>query len=111
MRTPIKLSVIVPFYNEQDSIGALHAAIVNAVTPLQIPFEMVFVDDGSKDQTLARAVELAHQDHRIRVVRFRRNYGHSCARLKRAMMSSSAGDTIARINSFHAKCRQSSQTG
>ena len=79
MRTPIKLSVIVPFYNEQDSIAALHAAIVDAVAPLQIPFEMVFVDDGSKDQTLARAVELARKDHRIRVVKFRRNYGQTAA--------------------------------
>lgn len=79
MRPPIKLSVIVPFYNEQDSIGALHAAIVEAVAPLQIPFEMVFVDDGSKDQTLARAVELAREDHRIRVVQFRRNYGQTAA--------------------------------
>lgn len=79
MRPPIKLSVIVPFYNEQDSIGALHTAIVDAVAPLQIPFEMVFVDDGSKDQTLARAVELARKDHRIRVVQFRRNYGQTAA--------------------------------
>jgi glycosyltransferase involved in cell wall biosynthesis len=79
LRPPIKLSVIVPFYNEQDSIGALHTAIVDAVAPLQIPFEMVFVDDGSKDQTLARAVELARKDHRIRVVQFRRNYGQTAA--------------------------------
>lgn len=79
MRTPIKLSVIVPFYNEQDSIAALHAAIVDAVAPLQIPFEMVFVDDGSKDHTLARAVELARNDNRIRVVQFRRNYGQTAA--------------------------------
>ena len=42
MRTPLKLSVIVPFFNEQDSIGPLYAAIVGAVDPLQIPFEMVF---------------------------------------------------------------------
>jgi len=61
LRTPLKLSVIVPFFNEQDSIGPLHAAIVGAVDPLQIPFEMVFVDDGSKDSTLARAVELARR--------------------------------------------------
>lgn len=79
MRTPIKLSVIVPFYNEQDSIGPMHAAIVAAVAPLQIPFEMVFVDDGSKDSTLARALELARQDPRIRVVKFRRNYGQTAA--------------------------------
>jgi glycosyltransferase involved in cell wall biosynthesis len=79
LRTPIKLSVIVPFFNEQDSIGPMHAAIVSAVAPLQIPFEMVFVDDGSKDATLARAVELARTDPRIRVVKFRRNYGQTAA--------------------------------
>jgi len=79
LRTLIKLSVIVPFFNEQDSIEPLYAAIVGAVAPLQIPFEMVFVDDGSKDATLARAVELAHADPRIRVVKFRRNYGQTAA--------------------------------
>lgn len=79
MRTPLKLSVIVPFFNEQDSIAPLHAAIVGAVAPLQIPFEMVFVDDGSKDATFARAVELARTDPRIRVVKFRRNYGQTAA--------------------------------
>jgi glycosyltransferase involved in cell wall biosynthesis len=79
LRTPVKLSVIVPFFNEQDSIAPLHAAIVGAVTPLEIPFEMVFVDDGSKDATLARAVEMARVDPRIRVVKFRRNYGQTAA--------------------------------
>jgi glycosyltransferase involved in cell wall biosynthesis len=79
LRTPLKLSVIVPFFNEQDSIAPLHAAIVGAVAPLQIPFEMVFVDDGSKDATFARAVELARTDPRIRVVKFRRNYGQTAA--------------------------------
>mgnify|MGYP001102394096 CR=1 FL=1 len=47
-----KLSVIVPFYNEQDSIRGMHAAIVAAVEPLGRPFEMVFVNDGSRDRTL-----------------------------------------------------------
>ena len=79
MPPPPKLSVIVPFYNEEDSIAPLYAAIVAAVTPLRIAFEMVFVDDGSKDSTLARAVELARRDRRIRVVKFRRNYGQTAA--------------------------------
>jgi glycosyltransferase involved in cell wall biosynthesis len=79
LRTSPKLSVIVPFFNEQDSIEPLHAAIVGAVAPLQIPFEMVFVDDGSKDGTFACAVELARTDPRIRVVKFRRNYGQTAA--------------------------------
>ncbi len=74
-----RLSVIVPFFNEEDSIGPLHAAIVAAVAPLQTPFEMLFVDDGSEDATHARGVELARHDPRVRVVKFRRNYGQTAA--------------------------------
>ncbi|HTT04845.1 MAG TPA: glycosyltransferase family 2 protein [Steroidobacteraceae bacterium] len=73
------LSVIVPFYNEEESIGPLYDAIVAAVAPLQVPFEMVFVDDGSKDGTLARGVQLAQRDSRVRMVKFRRNYGQTPA--------------------------------
>ena len=74
-----KLSVIVPFYNEEDSIGRMHAAIVEAVEPLGQPFEMVFVDDGSKDGTLRIAAGIAAVDPRVRVVQFRRNYGQTPA--------------------------------
>jgi glycosyltransferase involved in cell wall biosynthesis len=74
-----KLSVIVPFYNEEDSIDPLHRAIVDAVDRLHIPYEMVFVDDGSKDATLRRAEALAARDSRVRVVAFRRNYGQTAA--------------------------------
>ncbi len=73
------LSVIVPFYNEEESIRGMHAAIVAAVEPLGIPFEMVFVDDGSRDRTLEVATELARWDERLRVVKFRRNYGQTPA--------------------------------
>jgi glycosyltransferase involved in cell wall biosynthesis len=73
------LSVIVPFYNEQESIAAMHAAIVAAVEPLGIPFEMVFVDDGSRDRTLEAATAIARADERVRVVKFRRNYGQTPA--------------------------------
>ena len=74
-----KLSVIVPFYNEQENIARMHAALVAAVEPLGIPYELVFVDDGSKDSTLALAIELAKVDPRVRVVKFRRNYGQTAA--------------------------------
>jgi len=74
-----KLSVIVPFYNEEESIRRLYSAIVESITPLGISFEMVFVDDGSKDQTLAVATDLARDDFRVRVVKFRRNYGQTPA--------------------------------
>jgi glycosyltransferase involved in cell wall biosynthesis len=74
-----KLSVIVPFFNEEQSIRPLYAAIVSAVEPLSVSFEMVFVDDGSKDGTVRVATELAAADARVRVVKFRRNYGQTPA--------------------------------
>ncbi len=76
---PPKLSVIVPFYNEQDNIARMHAALVEALDPLGVPYEMVFVDDGSKDSTLSIAIDLARSDPRLRVVKFRRNYGQTAA--------------------------------
>ena len=74
-----ELSVIVPFYNEEDSIARMHAAIVAAVEPLGVPFEMVFVDDGSRDRTAELATDLARQDPRVVFVKFRRNYGQTPA--------------------------------
>jgi glycosyltransferase involved in cell wall biosynthesis len=74
-----RLSVIVPFFNEEDSIGPLHAAVVKAAEPLKISFEMVFVDDGSRDATAIRAEEIARLDSRVRFVKFRRNYGQTAA--------------------------------
>jgi glycosyltransferase involved in cell wall biosynthesis len=74
-----KLSVIVPFYNEEDSIEPMYRAIVGAVEPLRVPFEMVFVDDGSRDSTALRGEEIARHDPRVRFVKFRRNYGQTAA--------------------------------
>jgi glycosyltransferase involved in cell wall biosynthesis len=74
-----KLSVIVPFFNEEDSIGPMHAAIVKAVEPLGVTFEMVFVDDGSRDSTALKGEEIARRDPRVRFVKFRRNYGQTAA--------------------------------
>ena len=74
-----KLSIIVPFYNEEESIRGMYTAIVDAFAPLGVSFEMVFVDDGSRDSTVAIATELARADPRVRVVKFRRNYGQTPA--------------------------------
>lgn len=74
-----KLSVVVPFYNESENILRMHQAIVGAIEPLGQAFEMVFVDDGSKDDTLELAIGLARSDPRVRVVKFRRNYGQTPA--------------------------------
>jgi glycosyltransferase involved in cell wall biosynthesis len=74
-----KLSVVVPFFNEEDSIGPLHSAIVAAVAPLGLEYELLFVDDGSTDATHERAVELARRNPHLKIIRFRRNYGQTAA--------------------------------
>lgn len=73
------VSIIVPFYNEAESIAAMHRAIVAAIDPLGISYEMVFVDDGSKDDTVRLATHIARLDARVCVVKFRRNYGQTPA--------------------------------
>jgi glycosyltransferase involved in cell wall biosynthesis len=73
------LSVIVPLYNEEKSVGPLHEAIVGALDPLGMEYEILFVDDGSKDATFRKASELARKDRRLRVIKFRRNYGQTPA--------------------------------
>ena len=74
-----EISVIVPFFNEEESIRGMYAAIVAAIDPLGVTFEMVFVDDGSRDRTVEIATELARIDARVRIVKFRRNYGQTPA--------------------------------
>jgi glycosyltransferase involved in cell wall biosynthesis len=76
---PPKLSIIVPFFNEEDNIARMHGAIVAAMERLDIAFELVFVDDGSTDGTFDRGAEIARRDARVRLVRFRRNYGQTAA--------------------------------
>ena len=74
-----RVSIVVPFYNEADSIRPLYAAVVDALGPTGDSFEMVFVDDGSRDNTVALATEIARSDPRVRVVQFRRNAGQTAA--------------------------------
>jgi len=77
--SPPRFSVIVPVYNEQDNIVPLYSAIVQALEPLSLSFEVILVDDGSTDATLAHAIELARSDSRLHIVKFRRNYGQTAA--------------------------------
>jgi len=73
------VSIVVPLFNEEDSVRPMHAAIVSAVEPLGVTFELVFVDDGSTDRTVRRVDEIARGDPRVVLVKFRRNYGQTPA--------------------------------
>ncbi len=76
---PLDLSIIVPLYNEEDNIEPLYRATTQAVEPLGLAFEIIFVDDGSRDQTFARTEALARADRRVRTIKLRRNYGQTPA--------------------------------
>ena len=73
------LSVVVPLYNEEESVRPLYESIRSVLDNLSIDGEILFVDDGSADSTFAKAAEIADVDPQLRLVRFRRNYGQTPA--------------------------------
>jgi len=75
----VTVSVVVPLFNEQDSIKLLHSSITSAIASTLPDYEIIFVDDGSSDDTFHLAKQLAADDARLRVLKFRRNYGQTPA--------------------------------
>jgi glycosyltransferase involved in cell wall biosynthesis len=75
----VAISVVVPVYNEAESLDLLHERLSDALAPLEKSYELVFVDDGSTDGSFARLRALRERDPRVRVVRFRRNFGKTPA--------------------------------
>lgn len=87
------LSIIVPVYNEEETIPLLFQAVMEAMEPVSQPWEMILVDDGSKDQSLPKLEALALKDpHHIKVVGLRRNFGQTAAIA--AGIDYAAGDII-----------------
>jgi glycosyltransferase involved in cell wall biosynthesis len=75
----MSVSIVVPIYNEIDNVPLLYDQLVAVLPELDRPWEIVFVDDGSKDGTAAKLDELAAKDERVKVIRFRRNFGQTAA--------------------------------
>ena len=74
-----ELTVVVPAFNEEESIRPLYDRLTAAVDPVVEGLEIVFVDDGSRDGTWEMVAGLAKEDPRVRGVRFARNFGHQAA--------------------------------
>lgn len=73
------VSVVVPLYNEEDNVEDLHRELTAALARLERPYEILLVDDGSKDRTLERVSAIEQRDPRVRVLRLRRNFGQTAA--------------------------------
>lgn len=73
------ISIVVPVYNEEDNIQLLYQQIRDVCESLQQSYEIVFVDDGSRDRTFAILEGIHSQDPRLKAIRFRKNYGQTAA--------------------------------
>ena len=75
-RPTYSLSVVVPAYNEQEVLGEFHRRLVAVLDGLPAVSEVVYVNDGSRDRTLAVMQELRAQDDRVSIVDLSRNFGN-----------------------------------
>ena len=75
----ITLSIIIPAYNEAQCIESLYQDIVANVAPLGCSYEIIFIDDGSLDQTFEIVKRIAQSDHRVRGLHLSRNFGKESA--------------------------------
>ena len=73
------ISVVVPLYNEDESIPELYAWIERVMTENKFSYEVIFVNDGSTDRSWDVITELAEKSEHVKGIKFRRNYGKSPA--------------------------------
>lgn len=73
------VSLVVPFYNEEESVQPLCEAMRRALEPTRHQFEVLLVDDGSIDRTYEQMLQVAADDHRFRVLKLQANYGQTAA--------------------------------
>jgi polyisoprenyl-phosphate glycosyltransferase len=72
-------SIIIPIFNEQKTIPELHDRLVKAAASFDCPYEVIFIDDGSRDESFATLKSIHERDPRFKVVRLSRNFGHQVA--------------------------------
>jgi glycosyltransferase involved in cell wall biosynthesis len=90
------LSIVVPCYNEQESIHACHAKLTEVLSALKESYEIVYVDDGSRDKTAELLEQIHTHDAHVVVVRLSRNFGHQPA--VTAGLSASLGQAVVIID-------------
>src|ERR1700722_12581487 len=91
------ISVIVPIFNEEDSLKLLIARTVSVLEPLGVNFEIIAVNDGSTDQSHSVLAALAQTESRLKIIRLARNFGQTAAMM--AGFDHSQGTIIVPIDS------------
>ena len=90
------ISVVVPVHDEERSVALLYDELRSALEPLHEPWEVIFVDDGSTDETFSALTRLHNSEQNVRVVRLRRNFGKATALV--AGFDQARGETVVTID-------------
>ena len=91
-KTPVLVSIVVPVYNEAENVVAFHQKICEVMAKTPYSFELLFVDDGSKDASVVLLDQICRQDERVRMLVLSRNFGHQTALT--CGMDHAAGDVV-----------------
>ena len=86
------ISIVVPVYNEAENVEILHQKLDQALRALGLGYEILYVDDGSRDGSFERLETIAGRDEKVKLIRFRRNFGQTAA--MSAGMENSRGEII-----------------
>lgn len=89
---PSSLSVVIPCYNEEEVLAELLRRVNGVCAALPMEYEIILIDDGSKDRTWEMLVEAASKDSHLKVIRLSRNHGHQLALT--CGLDQSAGDVV-----------------
>jgi glycosyltransferase involved in cell wall biosynthesis len=93
----VEVSVVLPVYNEVDNLVPLHAELTEAMVTLGRSYEIIYVDDGSRDASFEVLRRIRDNDARVHLVRFRRNFGQTAA--VAAGLERSTGDIVITLDS------------
>jgi glycosyltransferase involved in cell wall biosynthesis len=91
-----EVSIVIPVYDEAENLPTLHARLCDAGAALDRPYEVIYVDDGSRDDSFACLQALAARDPHTTVIRFRRNFGQTAAIA--AGVAEARGDVIVMLD-------------
>jgi polyisoprenyl-phosphate glycosyltransferase len=78
-RVGLMISIIVPVFNEEEVLPELYRAVAEAMQQVDIPFELILVNDGSTDRSLDIMLDLREKDLKVEVIELSRNFGHQMA--------------------------------
>ena len=74
-----EISIVVPLYNEEKNIRLMYDRLVSSILKITSNFEIIYVNDGSKDNSFLELLKLSNEDERVKYINFSRNFGHQIA--------------------------------